>query len=77
MNDIFEQMFGGGGFSFSFGPGMGSQPRGSEDSIIAHDVTLEDLYNGKHVKMNIEREILCGSCQGYMSFLHSLVAVSD
>ena len=68
VHDIFEQFFSGGGFSFSFGPGHGmDRQRESEDSVIPYDVTLEDLYNGKRVQMNIEREILCGSCQGYVN----------
>lgn len=58
-------MFGGGGFSFAFGGGPGSaRPRGGEDSVIPYEVTLEDLYNGKHVKMNMEKEIVCGGCKG-------------
>ena len=62
--DIFSELFSGGdGFSFSFGTGRGSRPS-REDSVIPYDVTLEDLYNGKHVKMNMEREIVCGVCRG-------------
>ena len=76
VHDIFEQFFSGGGFSFSFGPGHGmGRQRGSEDSVIAYDVTLEDPYNGKRVQMNIEREILCGGCQGYVN-LYVLQALS-
>ena len=45
------------------GPRM-SRPRRGEDSVIPYEVTLEDLYNGKHVKMNMEKEIVCGVCRG-------------
>ncbi len=31
-------------------------------------MTLEDLYNGKSVKMNMEKEIVCGICKGYVEF---------
>ncbi|KAH8118129.1 DnaJ-domain-containing protein, partial [Phellopilus nigrolimitatus] len=72
--DIFAELFGGGGrgggggFSFAFGGpgGMGGGPRRSrqQDSIIPYEVTLEDLYNGKHVKMNMEKEIVCAVCRG-------------
>ncbi|KAI5122537.1 hypothetical protein M0805_005264 [Coniferiporia weirii] len=69
--DIFAELFGGGGggsgFSFSFGgPGMGGprRPRKGQDSVIPYDVTLEDLYNGKQVKMNMEKEIVCLVCHG-------------
>lgn len=68
-SDIFAGLF-GGGFSFAFGgPGMGSpgpRPRKGQDSIIPYEVTLEDLYNGKHVKMNMEKEVVCSSCDGYV-----------
>lgn len=71
-NDIFAELFGGGGFSFSFGgPGMGGfdpRPRKGQDSTIPYDVTLEDLYNGKHVKMNMEKEVVCSSCNGYVLY---------
>ncbi|PAV16459.1 hypothetical protein PNOK_0807900 [Pyrrhoderma noxium] len=64
--DILSELFTNGGFSFSFGgPGMGSRrPGRGEDSIIPYEVSLEDLYNGKQVKMNMERQIVCGSCKG-------------
>ncbi|EDR08435.1 uncharacterized protein LACBIDRAFT_159402, partial [Laccaria bicolor S238N-H82] len=67
--DLFAQFFGGGGaapmFGFDFGPAGSGRRRGKgEDSLIPHDVTLEDLYNGKSVKMNMEKEILCGVCKG-------------
>ncbi|KAF5392257.1 hypothetical protein D9757_001513 [Collybiopsis confluens] len=71
-DDIFAQFFGGGGGGpggpfpgFSFGFDMGGGPsRRKNDSIIPHQVTLEDLYNGKIVKMNMEKQVLCGTCKG-------------
>lgn len=64
-NDIFE-MF--GGFSFGFDPSSGgfgaSRRRKGEDSVIPYEVTLEDLYNGKSVKMNLEKDALCSVCSG-------------
>jgi DnaJ family protein A protein 2 len=64
--DLFAQFFGGEtGFGFSFGPGSGGPRRGKgADSVIPQEVTLEDLYNGKHVKMNMEKEVICGQCKG-------------
>ncbi|KAF9532577.1 hypothetical protein CPB83DRAFT_847002 [Crepidotus variabilis] len=63
--DIFAHFFGGGGgnpmFGFDFGP---SSRRGKDDSVITYDVTLEDLYNGKSVKMNMEKDVICGLCKG-------------
>ena len=67
--DIFAQFF--GDTMFSFDPsGTGPRRRGgkSEDSIIPYEVSLEDLYNGKAVKMNMEKEIVCGLCKGCFAF---------
>jgi DnaJ homolog subfamily A member 2 len=60
--ELFAQFFGG----FEFGPGAGAsrRRRKGEDSVIKQEVTLEDLYNGKHLKMNLEKEVVCGSCKG-------------
>ncbi|TDL25612.1 DnaJ-domain-containing protein [Rickenella mellea] len=64
--DLFAEFFGGAGFQFSFGgPGAGpGRRRKGQDSVIPYDATLEDLYNGKHVKMNVEKEIICVQCKG-------------
>ena len=64
--DIFAELFGGVHFGFDFG-GPGSRgPRRTkgQDSNIPYEVTLEDLYNGKTVKMNMEKEVVCGVCKG-------------
>lgn len=65
QNDIFE-MFGGFSFGFDFGPGgFGpSRRKKGQDSVIPYEVTLEDLYNGKSVKMNLEKDALCSACSG-------------
>ena len=67
---FFSQFFGGGHtnpmFDFDFGPDMNGRRRGKgDDSIIPYEVTLEDLYNGKSVKMNMEKEVVCTVCKGY------------
>lgn len=62
--DFFTEFFGGGGFGFSFDSMGGGPSRREQNSTIVHNVTLEDLYNGKSVKMNLEKEVLCGTCQG-------------
>ncbi|KAI0077869.1 DnaJ-domain-containing protein [Panus rudis PR-1116 ss-1] len=64
-NDILAELFGGGfGFGFNFGPDMRPRRTKGENTTIPYDVTLEDLYNGKSVKMNMEKEIVCGLCKG-------------
>ena len=74
--DIFAELFGASmGFGgFDFGPGMrGPRRTKGQDSNIPYEVTLEDLYNGKTVKMNMEKEIVCGLCKGcVLSFSMSL-----
>lgn len=60
--DLFAHLFGGGTF-FDLGGGTPSRRKG-EDTEIIYDVTLEDLYNGKSVKVNMEKEVICGSCNG-------------
>lgn len=61
-SDIFAQFFGGGfGFEFQTGPGA---RRGKSDEVIPLDVTLEDLFNGKSIKLNMEKSVLCGLCKG-------------
>ncbi|KAM5538475.1 hypothetical protein V8D89_007808, partial [Ganoderma adspersum] len=65
--DIFAELFGGRvnvGFDFG-GPGSrGPRRTKGQDSHIPYEVTLEDLYNGKTVKMNMEKEAVCGVCKG-------------
>lgn len=69
MNEDFLESLFGGGLRFGFDFGMGGngprrRPRKGEDSIIPYNVTLEDLYNGKGVKMTMEREVVCNTCKG-------------
>lgn len=57
-SDIFSQFFGGGG---------GRRPRGpqkGEDLMHPLKVSLEDLYNGKTVKLAVNRDVLCSQCEG-------------
>lgn len=62
--DIFAELFGGFSFGFDFGGARGARRSRGEDSVIPYEVTLEDLYNGKSVKMNMEKEVVCGACKG-------------
>ena len=56
-------MFGGG-----FGGGMPGGMRGgakrTRDAVQGYSVSLEDLYQGKHVKFMSKRKIVCTSCKG-------------
>jgi DnaJ homolog subfamily A member 2 len=70
MGDLFAQFFGGGSASFGFefgGPGRPFRKRNKgEDSVVPYEVSLEDLYNGKTVKVNMEKEVECGVCKGWV-----------
>ena len=61
-NEIFRMFT----TDFDFGPGgFGtSRRKKGQDSVIPYEVTLEDLYNGKSVKMNLEKDALCSGCSG-------------
>jgi DnaJ family protein A protein 2 len=68
--DIFAQFFGGAGmeFGFDFGPGAGRRRGKGEDTTVPYEVTLEDIYNGKTVKLNMEKEVVCGICKGCANY---------
>ncbi|KAJ7352451.1 hypothetical protein DFH08DRAFT_858973 [Mycena albidolilacea] len=64
---FFAASGGGMNFGFDFGPGGAgpSRRRGKgEDTVIPHDVTLDELYNGKTLRLNLEKEAVCGTCKG-------------
>jgi DnaJ family protein A protein 2 len=62
--DLFSMFFGGGGSRRSAGPRRG------EDVNHPLKVSLEDLYNGKTVKLAVSRQVLvgepkmCSTCDG-------------
>ncbi|KAJ7722753.1 hypothetical protein DFH07DRAFT_856632 [Mycena maculata] len=70
--DLFAQFFqasgGGGGMPFGFDFGGGAGPsrrrRKGEDTEIPHAVTLDELYNGKTLRLSMEKEAVCGTCKG-------------
>jgi hypothetical protein len=70
--DLFAQFFTSGHpmFGFDFGPDIGTGRRAGkgDDSVIPHEVTLEDLYNGKSVKINMEKDVVCSQCKGCVLF---------
>ncbi|ODV67298.1 DnaJ-domain-containing protein [Hyphopichia burtonii NRRL Y-1933] len=55
---------------FNFFDGFGGQPQGApkvnrtEDAQLDVKITLEDLYNGKTIKITSTRNIICTHCQG-------------
>ncbi|CUA73425.1 DnaJ protein homolog xdj1 [Rhizoctonia solani] len=67
-DDLFAHLFGGMGMGpgmFNMGGTAGtSRGHGNRDSVIPYEVTLEDLYNGKNVQMNMTRDVICLQCNG-------------
>ena len=66
LSDLLNQMFGtgmpnGGGGGSSTGGGWG---RRTADAIKEFEVSLEELYKGKQVKMMSKRQVVCSSCKG-------------
>jgi DnaJ family protein A protein 2 len=55
-HDIFSAFFGGGGRQRG--------PKKGEDLVHPIAVTLEDLYNGKTVKLALTRNRICSDCDG-------------
>jgi len=71
LQDMLNQMFGGGGPGG--GPG-GSFGKRTPDAIEEYEVTLEELYKGKQVKFVSKRKVVCTTCKGYF-YLASLYRV--
>ncbi|TFK55332.1 hypothetical protein OE88DRAFT_1732577 [Heliocybe sulcata] len=61
--DLFSQLFGGGGF-FGGGSSRPSGPRKSKDLVHRVHVSLEDLYKGKTTKLALTRNVICVKCNG-------------
>jgi len=57
-HDIFSAFFGGGGRRRQQGPKKG------EDLVHPIQLTLENLYNGKTVKLALTRSVICTTCTG-------------
>jgi DnaJ homolog subfamily A member 2 len=57
-DDIFSMFFGGGGRGRRTGPQKG------EDIVHEIKANLQDLYNGKTSRLAINRNKLCGDCEG-------------
>jgi DnaJ family protein A protein 2 len=44
--------------------GPSRKPRRAANTDVGYDINLEDVYKGKRVVMNLERDRVCGSCKG-------------
>ncbi|KAI5124010.1 hypothetical protein M0805_003842 [Coniferiporia weirii] len=62
--DLFSQLFGGGGGFFGGPSSRPSGPRKGKDLVHRVHVTLEDLYKGKTTKLALTRNVICSKCDG-------------
>ncbi|KAH8117153.1 hypothetical protein DFH11DRAFT_1573396 [Phellopilus nigrolimitatus] len=62
--DLFSQLFGGGGGFFGGPSARPSGPRKGKDLVHRVHVTLEDLYKGKTTKLALTRNVICSKCSG-------------
>lgn len=67
--EFFAQFFAGqeaaNMFGFEYGgDGPSHRRRKAQDSVLPYEVTLEDLYNGKTVKLSMEKDVTCDVCKG-------------
>jgi DnaJ family protein A protein 2 len=67
--DIFAQMFGGGGgfpgFGFGGNPfGMRREREENENISINKDVTLDQLYNEEPIALDFKQKHMCRDCDG-------------
>ena len=62
--DLFSQLFGGGGFFGGGGPSRNAGPRKTKDLVHRVNVTLEDLYKGKTTKFSNTKNVICTTCKG-------------
>ncbi|CAN8001674.1 unnamed protein product, partial [Ixodes pacificus] len=64
--DIFSQIFGGSPFGSMFGMDGSSRRRRQrgEDTVHPLKVSLEDFYNGKTIKLEVDHTVICKTCDG-------------
>ncbi|KAG0162379.1 DnaJ- protein scj1 [Apophysomyces sp. BC1034] len=60
--DVFSHFFGGGG-GFG-GREQGHQERRGPDMQVQIEVSLEDLYNGASIDVDISKQVVCDHCHG-------------
>jgi molecular chaperone DnaJ len=59
FQDIFEQIFGGGGFG-----GRGSRQSQGSDLKVQTTITLEEVYKGVEKTFKVQRKSECDACDG-------------
>ncbi|CAK9295133.1 unnamed protein product [Gordionus sp. m RMFG-2023] len=64
FSSFFGSPFGGGLFGNMGGGSRRNARRKGEDTIYPLKVTLEDLYKGRVVKLQLGRNVICPKCEG-------------
>jgi molecular chaperone DnaJ len=64
FDDLFENLFSGMGGGFSQGGRSSGGARRGADLRYNLEIDLEDVLDGKKIKIQIPREERCGSCDG-------------
>ena len=59
MGDIFGNMFGGGG-----GPRQQMKRQKGANKVHELPLSLSDFYLGKKMRIDLDREVFCGPCEG-------------
>lgn len=69
FEDLFNDLFGRSGFSGGFGSGFGheseSRAERGEDLRYFVELTLEEAFAGKQLKINLPRMVGCSGCAGH------------
>ncbi|EPY54014.1 DNAJ protein Xdj1 [Schizosaccharomyces cryophilus OY26] len=61
INDVLAQMF---GMNFGAHGAPGQQKRRGSDVVHDYEITLEDMFKGKEIKLRATRNVICPHCQG-------------
>lgn len=64
FEEIFDNLFSGGGFGFGGGGGRHSSSKRGSDLRYNLEIDLTDVYHGKEVKIKIPRDEHCPTCHG-------------
>ena len=62
--DIFKHFFGNNDSNQFFNFSPGKQKRRGNDTTHPIDISLEDLYNGKILKISLNKQKICDKCDG-------------
>jgi DnaJ family protein A protein 2 len=64
LEDLLSQMFGGFPGMQGMPGGRGPGKKKGKDVVQQYEVSLEELYKGKTVKLASTRNVLCTVCKG-------------